>query len=796
MSYRILNFKTNMKYFSDQLQPVIIKVIIIFLFCFHGTNSWAQCCTYTLFLNDSYGDDWNGATLEVLVNKHSIGIFSASHFGSIDTFQVCNGDSLDLIYTSGIYEEDNTYRLQDPSWNIVFKDGPYPDTGHVYSGIADCDKPLLPGAYPCTAIAIDTGQCVLTDNTGFPGSGLIPNCSQFKGGDIWFKMQVPSSGNLSFETKSGSINDTGIAVWKSRTCDTLTITGCDDDAGDGYLSFLPVYDLTPGQIIYIQLWGYGGAAGTFEICVKDLGNVIFESSELPVIIINTLGQKIIDEPKINCLMDIKYNGPGKITHVSDDANIYSGYIGIEIRGATSSGYPQKPYGIETRTPDGENNDVSLLGMPKENDWVLLSNYNDRSLMRNLLAYHLFSAMGNYSTRAHLCEVMIDSSYKGIYVFGEKIKRDKNRVDIAKLEPFDTLGDELTGGYILEQNYWDDQNSFKSNYSPIDHPGFDVHFLYEYPDKLEIQPAQKKYIASYVDSLETALYSSDFSDASKGYRKYMDVKSFIDYFLVNEVSRNADGFKKSVFYNKDKNSKGGKLKAGPVWDFDWAWKNLENCSIYNNFDGSGWAHHNNDCSTDNYATGWYIRMFQDSTFSDELRCTYEDYRQNILDTATIFAFIDSLGSLVQNAQARHFKKWPLLGRSGDAPEIGLMPISYYDELDTLKNWIGKRLHWLDLNIPGLCASSGVIEKNTSVILNCYPNPAKDYFTVDFSLSAPQNVNICLYNLLGDKVFAKKIDKQDSANQIIDIETKDLSPGIYLLEFRTISLTTIKKLVIVK
>lgn len=774
----------------------IIKLAFIIFLCFQGIYSGAQCCTYTLFLNDSYGDSWNGATLEVLVNKQSIGVFSASNYGTIDTFSVCNGDSLDLIYTSGIYEEDNTYRLQDPSWNIIFKDGPYPDTGLVYSGIADCDKPLLPGAYPCTAIAIDTGQCVFTDNTGFPGSGLFPNCSDFKGGDIWFTMQVPASGNLSFETKSGSLNDTGVAVWKSSTCDTLSITGCDDDAGDGYLSFLPVYDLTPGQTIYIQLWGYGGAAGTFEICVNDLGTVVFENSELPIVMINTLGQKIVDEPKINCLMDIKYNGPNKITNVTDVANIYSGNIGIEIRGATSAGYPQTPYGIETRTSSGENNNVSLLGMPRENDWVLLSNYNDRSLIRNLIAYKFFGDMGNYSPRAHLCEVMVDSSYKGIYVFGEKIKQDKNRVDIAKLDPIDTLGDELTGGYILEQNYWDEQNSFKSNYSPIDHPGFDVHFLYEYPDKSEIQPAQKRYIASYVDSLETALYSPDFSDPSKGYRKYMDVKSFIDYFLVNEISRNPDGLKKSVFYNKDKYSKGGKLKAGPVWDFDWAWKNLENCSIYNTFDGSGWAHLNNDCPTDNYATGWYVRMFQDSTFRDELRCTYEDYRQNILNTAVIFGYIDSLGSLVQNAQQRHFKKWPLLGRSGHAPEIGLMPVTYYDELDTLKNWIGKRLQWLDLNIPGLCSATGVIENDLTVLLNCYPNPAKDYFMIDYSLSGPQNVSVRLYNLLGGEVLIKKIDKKNSGNHTMDIETKELSPGIYLLEFKTRSLTATKKIVIAK
>ena len=229
-------------------------------------------------------------------------------------------------------------------------------------------------------------------------------------------------------------------------------------------------------------------------------------------------------------MDIKYNGPGSITYVTDSSNVYSGNIGIEIRGGTSAGYPQTPYGIETRTASGSNNNVSILGMPPENDWVLISNFNDRSLIRNTLAFKLFGEMGNYSVRTTLCEVLVDSTYEGIYVFGEKLKRDHNRVDIAKLLPADTTGDELTGGYILQQNYWSENNSFQSNYSPIDHPDFDVHFVYEYPKWDTINAPQKAYIASYVDSLETALYSEDFADPVTGYRKYLDVKSFIDYFL--------------------------------------------------------------------------------------------------------------------------------------------------------------------------------------------------------------------------------------------------------------------------
>jgi hypothetical protein len=201
-----------------------------------------------------------------------------------------------------------------------------------------------------------------------------------------------------------------------------------------------------------------------------------------------------------------------------------------------------------------------------------------------------------------------------------------------------------------------------------------------------------------------------------------VPSFIDYFLVNEVARSNDGFKKSVFFHKDKTSTVGKLKAGPVWDFDWAWKDLASCSIFEATDGSGWAHLINDCPTDNYSCGWYVRLLQDSTFANELRCAYDAYRANVLDTVRIFAYIDSVGGLVQNAQERHFQKWPILGISGPAPEVNPVATTYAAELDTLKSWITRRLDWLDANIPGGCAPAGISDRSSFQGLSTFPNPS--------------------------------------------------------------------------
>ncbi|MGL5890312.1 MAG: hypothetical protein ACRC3B_10525, partial [Bacteroidia bacterium] len=169
-------------------------------------------------MHDSYGDGWNGATLQIFINNTLAGTYSAVNSGSSAVFSVCNGDSLTVFYTAGNYENENSYEIQDSSWNIVFQDGPNPDTGNVFSSIGNCNTPLLAGSHPCTAIPIDTGQCIFTSNTGFPGSGINPNCANYQGGDIWFTMLVPASGNLVFETDSGTINDTGLAIWTDTSC--------------------------------------------------------------------------------------------------------------------------------------------------------------------------------------------------------------------------------------------------------------------------------------------------------------------------------------------------------------------------------------------------------------------------------------------------------------------------------------------------------------------------------------------------------------------------------------------------
>ena len=500
----------------------------------------------------------------------------------------------------------------------------------------------------------------------------------------------------------------------------------------------------------------------------------FSSSNLPVVIITTdQGALIKDEPKITADMKIIYHGEGKRNFVSDSGNIYTGKIGIEIRGKYSASLPQKPYGFETRDNSGNNLNVSLLGMPKENDWVLQANYNDKTFLRNVLAFDIFHKMGNYSTRTRFCEVVLNGEYQGIYLLGEKIKQDSGRVNIAKLKPQDNYGDEVTGGYIIKNDYYSETDSWKSNFSPLNKPGAEVYFVYHDPKPEDLSEQQKTYIKGFITSLETVLYDPSFRSPVFGYKSYIDVKSFSDYFILGEVSRNVDTYKKSRFFYKTRNSRDGSLHSGPAWDFDWAWRNLlENCVHFNKSDGSGWAYRVNECDAWPVPPSWEVRMLQDKEFADLVHNRYFDLRKTILSREQIEYTIDSVANLLDEAQSRHFTRWNILGINAGTPESGIQPTTYSGEIDKFKSWITLRLEWLDANMIGSVMS---VEKNSPEQVRCrvFPNPASNILYIE---SDKEISRVSLYNITGKLV----LEKSDICDLSISTDVSRLNPGIYFVK----------------
>jgi hypothetical protein len=500
--------------------------------------------------------------------------------------------------------------------------------------------------------------------------------------------------------------------------------------------------------------------------------VVLISSNLPVVLVTTSpGQTIMDEPKITANMKIVHYDPVLRNNVTDIANNYNGLVGIEIRGSYSASLPQKPYGLETRDSAGNNLNIKILGMPAENDWVLLANYNDKTFLRNSLPYKLFREMGHYGPRTRYCELVINGDYQGIYIMGEKIKQDNKRVDIAKLDPDDNAGDSLTGGYIFKTDYFDNTNSWLSSYSPINKAGASVYFVYHDPQPADLTQQQKDYIKNYVNSVESVLYSTNFKDPVQGYRAYIDVNSFIDYFIIGELSRNVDAYKKSRYFYKNKDSVDRKIYSGPVWDYDWAWKNLsDGCSHFNKMDGSGWAYRINECNPWPVPPSWEVRMMQDTTFANELNARYFGLRGNILSQAYMNHYIDSIAALLNEAQARHYSKWPILGINVGAPEQDAQPTTYAGEITKFKNWIATRLSWLDANMVGRKGAYVNIPETRS-ICRIFPNPVTEMLFIETDVLI-QNIDIIAIS------GATAIKRTNCREYAVNIDVTPLKPGVYI------------------
>jgi subtilisin-like proprotein convertase family protein len=512
----------------------------------------------------------------------------------------------------------------------------------------------------------------------------------------------------------------------------------------------------------------------------------FTSSNLPIVKINTMGNSIVDEPKVMANMQIIDNGAGIRNYITDTVYTYDGHIGIEVRGSSSQTFPKKSFGFETWDSAGVEIDTSILGFPKESDWILNANYTDKSFLRNVTPYHLFNQMGRYASRTKYVEVFINNVYAGLYVFMEKVKRDNNRVDISNLTPLDTSAIDITGGYILKVDKATGSGGtggFNSAFPPVNN-GTIPEILYDYPDDGTITPQQSNYIQAFVDSFEQALHGPQFTDPINGYYKYINDSSFIDFFLINELSKNVDGYRISSYLYKEKITKGNRLNAGPVWDYDIAFGNADYCGGQYQ---TGWSYTFNCVSTGFQVPFWWARLLNDPVYANKMKCRYTQLRSTIFTTAYINNFIDSIALYLQESQDRNFQQWPILG-TYVWPNPSPIPTTYSGEITKLKNWISTRLFWLDLNLPGTCTSTGLeaISNNSSILV--YPNPANDYITVK-SEGEPIEEYL-LYNING-----QLIDKgMENFTDELTIPLTNVKAGVYFLHTRTHSELSVSRFVV--
>lgn len=429
----------------------------------------------------------------------------------------------------------------------------------------------------------------------------------------------------------------------------------------------------------------------------------FTDSNLPIVVIETDNHVTIpDEPKVLATMKIIWHQDGSRNYLSDINNPellnYDGRIGIEIRGSSSQMLSKKPYGLETlQSDDVTNNNVSILGMPKENDWVLNSLAFDQTGMRDVISYELSEKLGQYTPRRVYCEVVINDDYKGLYVFMEKIKADDNRVNIDK-----------DGGYITKADRADNGDPAAWTmpcYGGGWWGGSSTTFVHHYPKPEDITTEQHNYIKNVFFNLADQSHSHNVS-IENGIPSIIDVSTFVDFMILGEFSSNVDVYELSTFFHKDNR---GKLRAGPIWDYNLTYGHDEFGSR-SRYDV--WQFDNDD----NNGPKFWKDLFD----TDEFHCYFAKRwfevtaAGNPLNYNEISNRMDEIDVLITEAVGRDNQRWHKMQQ-------------HTSEIQSMKTWIQQRINWLNQNI-GSYDNCDDIDLPPLVISKIHYHPA-DFDTIN-------------------------------------------------------------------
>ncbi len=446
-----------------------------------------------------------------------------------------------------------------------------------------------------------------------------------------------------------------------------------------------------------------GDAATVSVKEPDRTDGIANATILPVIWLETKDQKVpARDPKTPGRLKLfdKYSGTAdNVMGLEAQTPTLDVPIAIGIRGGFTASLPKLPYGVELQDGAGNDKAFSLLGMPKGSDWVLYACYTDKTCMRNAMVYAVGQDLGRYSPRFRFVEVIINGKYVGLYNLIEKIRRDNDRVDVPK--PAATAADgELSGGYIIKHEGGSSQsppNNFKTN----DGTATGLAWTHYYPKSDTITAAQRAYITTHFEAFQKMMLGPDWTDATKGYPAWIDVGSFVDIAIMNEVTNNWDGYSRSSFFTKLPANQGNKLVAGPLWDFDLAFGNI---SMGDSFKTDTWSYikdfHPAPQNKAPFLTPFFwMKLWKEPTFTKQMRCRWQTLRMGPLSLDTIDRRLGAWRTYLLPVIARDQKVWPTLGKK-IFPNY-FVGKTFDEEINWLRDWIAKRLDFLDKNLPGTC-----------------------------------------------------------------------------------------------
>ena len=353
---------------------------------------------------------------------------------------------------------------------------------------------------------------------------------------------------------------------------------------------------------------------------------------------------------------------------------------IRGRGNTTWEWPKKPYLLKLESKQ------SIFGMPKHKRWILLANFMDRTLMRNMVSMKVASMTSLAWTPGCVpVELVLNGEHKGTYLLIEQIRVDKKRVNITEMTPDDNTGDAVTGGYLLELDFhydnevqWVDPHGGNAQWGGQ----AGIPFSVKYPDEDDITAQQLNYIKKYVSDAADVLYGNGFKDPDTGWRAWLDEDSFIDYWIVFEVMGNHElGNPGSVYMHKDRN---GKLVAGPCWDFDWGVLSYKT------------SPHAKTGLVNGKAI-WYARLMEDPAFKSRLKARFEELLPVL---QTIPDYMDECERLLSASAKLNFAMWnPAEDASMNGGRIinGDEDMTFHDAIALLKKNYQERLTVIARNL---------------------------------------------------------------------------------------------------
>ncbi len=378
---------------------------------------------------------------------------------------------------------------------------------------------------------------------------------------------------------------------------------------------------------------------------------------LPLLTINTVGATpiVVEDDYIDGTMTI-----------SDPANPsynYSGTLEVKGHGNSTWAEPKKPYrlNLDTKAP--------LLGMTSDSNWILLANYDDKTMLRNDVSFQMSQLIGMaWTPHSAFVEVMLNGQYEGTYQLTEKVEVSKARLNIGSIDSTDNSGTDLTGGYLGEIDHYNGETLMLT-----DSVGLPVGLADPDPPTT----AQAAYWTNAFTTAEGVLYNPNFLDPTTGWQSAWDITSCVRYFIVEELAGNQDedDWSSDYFYKPRSDPK---FYRGPVWDMDVTFGNNNYGAIQS--PNVPWV------STQ---SKWYVRMFQDPAFLAAVKAEWQLIR---LQMVALPGYIDMRAAALAQAAANNYSRWPTLGE-----RIWPNPVAagtYQGEVTLMKNWLTARIAYMD------------------------------------------------------------------------------------------------------